>query len=341
MKKNYKISKSELKKLYLDKKLSINQIAKKLNCSYWHIWEGMKYYGIKARSLSEANTLNNLKRKIIIPKKKLENLYLNKKLSILKIAKLYNCHHSVILRRLKEHNIKSRDSVEANTKYPKKDFDGSQADKAYLLGFTLGDLNVRKINERGRTLAIQCNSPIPQQINLVKNLFKNYGPVKIRDINSGFVKEKRVTIHLNESFEFLLYKKDKIPNWILSNKENFFAFLAGYTDAEGHIRTDIPTYLAIQSYDKTMLHQIYKNLMRFGLDCPKPRISKRKGYFSLKNPTPYKKDFWSIAVYSKKSLLNLFTKIKPYLKHGNKVNAMLKSIEQINYRNKEYGNQRM
>ncbi len=228
MKKNYKISKSELKKLYVDKKLSINQVAKKLGHSYWYVWKSMKNFGIKARSLSEANTLNNLKRKIIIPKKKLEELYLKRKLSVLKIAKIYNCHHSVISRRLKENNIKSRDAVEANTKYKKKNFDGSQTDKAYLLGFALGDLNVRKINERGRTLTIQCNSTIPAQINLVKKLFKNYGPVKIRDIKSGFVEEKRATIYLNDSFNFLLYKQDKIPRWVLSDKENFFAFLAGY-----------------------------------------------------------------------------------------------------------------
>ena len=251
------LSKSELKHLYTDKQLSISQIAKKRNRSYCSIWKSMKDFGIEARSLSEANTLSNLKRKIVIPKKKLEDMYLRRRLSMLKIAKIYGCHHSVILKRLKEENIKSRDAVEANTKYPKTDFDGSQTDKSYLTGFTLGDLNVRRINKRGKTITIQGNSTIPAQITLIKELFENYGPVQIKPIASGFVDETRITIYLNDSFNFLLYKKDKIPNWILSNEENFFAFLAGYIDAEGHIRTKVPTFLIIETYDKIILNQIF------------------------------------------------------------------------------------
>lgn len=327
--------------MYIDKKLSINQISNKIQCSYWIVWKSMKDYGIKARSLSEANTLNNLKKKIVIQKNKLKDLYFNKRLSSLEIAKIYGCHHSVILHRLEENKIKRRDPVEANTKYPKKDFDGDNTDKSYLLGFALGDLNVRKTSKNGRTIVIQGNSTITEQIDLIDNLFKDYGPIKIRDISSGFTKEKRITLYLNDSFNFLLYKKDEIPKWIISNKNCFFAFLAGYVDAEGHIRTKLPTFLLINSYDKTILSQIYRNLIKFGVICPKPRISAKKGYISLKHTRPYIKDMWSFGVYSKQSLLYLFDGIKPYLKHKNKIEAMLKSREQIICRNEKYSYQRI
>jgi len=339
MKKKYKISKSELKRLYTDNQLSIKQIANKLGVSYWKIWKSMKIFGIKARTLSEANTLNNLQRKISIPKKILEELYSNKRLSSLKIAKIYNCHHSVILNRLKEHNIKRRDAVESNTKYLKKNFNGSQEDKAYMLGFALGDLNIVKPNKNGRTLIIQGNSTIPEQINLIEDLFKNYGPIQTKNVK-GFTKEERITINLNDSFDFLLYKKDNIPEWILLNKNDFFAFLAGYIDAEGNIKTTIPTWLTINGYNKGILNQIKENLEKYGFNA-KLRISAKKGYTSTKHTKPYKKDVWQTGIYSKKDLLKLFVEIKPHLKHKNKVNAMLKSIEQINHRNKEYGNQRM
>lgn len=341
MRKEFKISKVELKNLYETKELSINQISKQLKCSYWYIWKSMKSLGINTRSLSEANALNNLKRKIIIPKEKLENLYLNKKLSILKIAKIYNCRHSVILNRLKENNIKRRNAIESNTKYHKNNFNGTQEDKAYMLGFVLGDLNVRRINKNGETIVVQGCSPIPEQIKLIKDLFKKYGKVQVRDFNGGFVKEKRATVNLNKSFDFLLYKEDSIPDWARLGRETFFAFFAGYIDAEGHIRTKIRTFLLINSYDKGILNQTYENLVRFGLNCPKPRISARKGYTSFKKKKPYKKDMWCLGIYSKRTLLNLYTEIKPYLKHKNKIKAMLKSIEQIDYRNRKYGNQRM
>lgn len=337
MRRNCKISRAELKKLYLDKKISIKQISNKLGCSYWNVWKSMKALGIKARSLSEANTLNNLKRKIIIPRNKLKELYLTKRLSTLSIARLYNCHHSVILNRLKENNIKRRDVIEANTKYPKKDFDGTQEDKAYMLGFALGDLHVRKPNKNGKTIVIQGNSTKLEQINLIKNLFEDYGPVQITDIRSGFTNGKRINLHLNESFNFLLYKKDAIPNWILSSETAFFAFVAGYVDAEGHIRTKIPTWLTISSYDKKILSQIHENFKRFGLDGSRLRISAKKGYSSLAKPIPYKKDVWQLGIYSKKELLKSFNKLLPYLKHKNKVDSIHKSIKQIKYRNEKYG----
>lgn len=332
MKKIYKISKKELKRLYLDEKLSIKEISNKLKCSHWSIWKSMHKLGIKSRSLSESNTLNNLKRKIIIEKEVLEYLYSNKKLSTPKIARMYNCRHSVILNRLKENNMERRDAVEANTKYQKKDFEGNNKDKAYMLGFALGDLNVTKPNKNGRTIVLQGNSTIPEQINLIQNLYRDYGSVKISDIKTGFAKEKRITVNLNDSFNFLLYKKDKIPDWILSDKNTFFAFLSGYIDAEGHIRTDLPTCLSIGSSDKHILNQINKNLKKYGLNS-KLRISAKKGYTSLKKKTPYNKDMWQVGIYSKESLLKLFDKIKPYIRHENKIDAMLKSIEQVNKRN--------
>lgn len=341
MKKNCKISERELKKLYLYRKFSIKQISKKLGVSYWYIWKSMKNFKIKARSLSEANTLNNLKRKIIIQKEKLKKLYLNKRLSSIQIAKEYNCHHSVILNRLKEHNIKRRGAVESNTKYSKRDFDGTDQDKSYLLGFALGDLNVVKPNKNGKTIVIQGNSTIPEQIDLIRTLFNNYGSVKIRDIKTGFIQEKRITINLNYSFKFLLYKKDEIPKWILLNKNNFLAFLAGYMDAEAHIRTKLPTFMVINSYDKNILKQIKESCTRYLDICPKLRVHAKKGYFTPSKPKPYKKDVWKIGIYSKKDLLKLFSEIKQYLKHKNKINAMLKSIDQINYRNKKYRNKRM
>ena len=301
----------------------------------------MKNYGIKIRNLSEANTLNNLKRKIVIPKQKLKELYLDKRLSSLQIARMYNCRHITILKRLEENGIKRRDAVKSNTKYPKKDFEGSTADKAYMLGFALGDLHVYKPNKKGKTIVMEGGSTIKEQITLIEKLFAKYGHIRSRDIEEGFIAGKRIIANLNESFDFLLYKKDKIPAWVVSNKQNFFAFLAGYIDAEGHIRTKIPALVLINSYDKGILKDIYKNCIKYGLENPRLRIAAKKGYKSLKKVKPYKKDMWQFGVYSKKSLLKLFNEVQPYLRHENKIDSILKARDQINYRNERYGFQRM
>ena len=115
--------------------------------------------------------------------------------------------------------------------YQKNDFSGNLREKAYLIGFRLGDLRVRKIWENSETIHVDCGSTIKEQIELIKNLFKDYGQVWISKPNKkGKV---QMECYLNRTFEFLLSKK--IPEDLLKDKENFFAFLAGFTDAEGTI----------------------------------------------------------------------------------------------------------
>jgi hypothetical protein len=70
-------------------------------------------------------------------------------------------------------------------------------------------------------------------------------------------------VALNVTFDFLLPKQDAVPGWILESDEPFFAFLAGYIDAEGYFRTYLPTNqyslagrLEIRSYDSVLLGQL-------------------------------------------------------------------------------------
>jgi len=345
MKKTIKVSKIILKNLYENKKLSISKIAKIYNCSYWFIWKKMKEYGIKARSLSDANKLNMLSHKINISKNTLQKLYVKRKIPVTKIAKMYKCHHKTILRKMKEFNIKSRSMPEAMTIYPKKNFSGELLEKAYLIGFRQGDLYVHRINPKGDTIRVECSTTHPKQIELFRRLFCKYGHIHEFQFN-GFRRETRITCYLNNSFTFLLNKNDMIEKWILENDKYFFAFLAGYIDAEGHIGihpygNNKQACFLLASYDKNILYQLWIKLISLDIKCPKPIISSKKGYVSKAKPLPYKKDYWVLGIYSKMSLLKIFDGISPHIKHAEKIMDIEKAINNINLRNIEFGNLRM
>ena len=286
-------------------------------------------------------------KKIIIPKSVLEDLYIEQRIPSTKIANKFNCHHSVIFKRMREYGIKAREKSEAMTIYPKVNFSGNLKEKAYMIGFRTGDLWVNKINKNGKTILIQCNSTRNEQINLVEKLFSKYGHIKtslVKDPQGN--NETRISCYVNDSFSFLLKKKDKIKKWILDNNEYFFAFLAGYVDAEGHI--GVHKYggaeqacLIISSYDSNILLQIWSKLSSLNIRCPKPRIGHFEGYVTERKKLPYRRDYWILNTYSKMSLLILLNILANFIKHEKRLSDLQDALNNINVRNEKFGNLRM
>jgi len=103
--KRINITEDKLKELYLDEKLSSEKIAQKFNCCKSTILKQLHQYNIPLRKAG--------KRKINIPKKKIRELYKNKKLSIYKISKIFNTNPVTIYKRLQEYNILRRSISEA------------------------------------------------------------------------------------------------------------------------------------------------------------------------------------------------------------------------------------
>lgn len=77
-----------------------------------------------------------------IPKDILTRLYWRKQLSTLEIAELFNCNKETIRKRLMEFDIVRKSASIARMRYKKYNFSGDLIEKAYLIGFRLGDLNV-------------------------------------------------------------------------------------------------------------------------------------------------------------------------------------------------------
>lgn len=326
--KSIKISKKELKELYEKQKLTTYEIADIYNCCQATIWKRLVKYRIKR--------LPNGRQSVVISKPELKRLYVNQHLSSRKIAKLYNCAYSTIDIKIRRYGFPVKTLAGAHIIYPRKDFDGRGMDKAYLMGFAIGDLRVRKIYPNSETIHVDCGSTRKEQINLITKLFKPYGRVWISGPNKKGATQ--IECSINESFSFLLEKRDKIDKWILEDNNYFIAFLAGFTDAEGSIFINSGTACySLGNYNATILFQIRNKLVQMGIECPTVRKDNTKGYID-KDGYIRNQDYFQLSIHRKFYLLELFKLIYPYLRHARKIEDTRKAIKSIQWRNKHYGN---
>lgn len=161
-----------------------------------------------------------------------------------------------------------------------------------------------------------CNSTKKAQVELIEGLFKKYGPVWVSKPNNKGVQS--VDTLLNSSFSFLLPKEDKINRWITINKSYFSAYLAGYTDAEGCIKIyDGRARFRIGSYDIGILRELTRLLRKFKITT-NLRKESTAGFID-KRGLIHRGDFWRMSVNNKGDLLKLFSLIRPYSKHADKI----------------------
>jgi hypothetical protein len=317
--------------------MSSPDIAKIFYCSPEYIRYLLRKYNIKIRTKSEAvSLLIGIK----IPKKILKECYLDKKMTIYKIAKKFQCCNRTIYKKLLQYKIPIRSRKEAKSllkpRYPRKDFKGNLEEKAYLIGLRKGDLHVKTRSEISPTIFVNTNSTKPDLIQIIEQLFSPYGHVwKSKPAKNG-----AVAIHcfLNRSFSFLLNNTDSINSWILKNSKYFAAFLAGYTDAEGTFcLCNGKGVYSIRSQDKNILRQIRSKLIKLGILLRFPQIVRKEGTKDIKG-TKSNKNIWAIYIHRKDALLKLIDLIQPYLKHSEKQRRMKIVKNNILERNKKYNN---
>jgi hypothetical protein len=245
-------------------------------------------------------------------------LYEEKQLTLAQIAELFNCSETSIHRRMKICGIKARPAGGAIEEYPKKDFDGSIYDKAYLIGMRLGDLHVEEGNW---AIRIRCTSTRQEQIDLVQELFSEYGGIWISE-----PREKRgvgITAHLNRLFDFLLRKEDEIEDWILQDNQTFLAFMAGYIDAEGSfIISKDRAYFKIDSGDKGILRQAWDKFLELDVEFPEPNLVRPAGTWISQFQLASRHDLWRLASERKETLLKICIMLAPYLRHQKRVRDM-------------------
>lgn len=271
-----------------------------------------------------------------IPEDVLRRLYCEEQLSQEKIAKQLGCSQTAVWRRMRKYGIVARSKSEAAivaSPYSslRRDFDGDLCTKAYLLGFCKGDVHAWVRDESSQTIRLMSSTTKLEQIELFRRLFAPYGHVYISE------PDQRGAVHMNAfvnmSLAFLLDREDTIPDWVLDAQEVFFAFFAGYADAEAHIGVHNGyAVFKLDSCDKNIVFQSYEMLCKVGISVPAPRICAPAGYAN-KHGHRYQNDMWRLKTGAKRSLLQLFERISPYLKHAGRIRDMEAAIKNIEGRN--------
>jgi biotin operon repressor len=327
-----------LRRLYHGQQMSEAEVAESLGCSASTVRRRMAELRIEKRTQIETRKLASGKLRFEVSQDILEDLYVKQGLSAEAIGEQLGCSSNVVRRRLEEYQMSRRSAAEAATRYPKTDFGGDPKEKAYLIGFRQGDLHVTKPNEAGITLVVTCSSTKREQIALIHSLFERYGRVCVTGPDSK--RNLSVSCLVNESFDFLLKKEDDIPAWILTDDECFLAFFAGYADAEANIGVyGGKARFRIDSYDKTIIRKSHSKLASLGIRFPRPYIDRKKGTVSCRRRGGvYHQDRWLLETKRQASLLQLFDRIEPYLKHAKRRQDMARAIENIRWRNETYGN---
>jgi intein-encoded DNA endonuclease-like protein len=260
-----------------------------------------------------------------IPEKDLKRLYLNKRLSSRKIAKIFKCAYSTVDRKIHQANLPIRTLAEAHIIYPRKSFSGNLAEKAYLIGFRIGDLRVRKFHKNSETIKLDCASTKKDQIDLISSLFSRYGRVWISKPNKQGATQ--IECFLDLSFSFLLTKEPS--KWIYKTKKHFLAFLSGFTDAEGSIFiSKNMAHFAIGNYNLPLLKIIKINLEHYGIESPKIACSLRQGLIAS-HGYRYNHDYYTFSISKKVDMIKLLNLISIYLKHKNRIRQMNAAYQNI------------
>jgi len=343
-KKRIEISEITLRDLYLTQKLTMSQIAKLFGCNTEIIRRRLRAHGIPSRSSSEAALLQ---RGVQLSENELYALYVEQQLSTHEIAKRYNCSAATVRQRLRSFDIPVRSRLEAalasvGALDRLKDFCGSLPEKAYLIGFRIGDLTVIRRFSAGQAITVYGSSTRQEQIDLIRLLFEPYGYVRItQEIKNkhGFT-EYHFICSLNSSFEFLVEKFESVPNWILSNDESFIAFFGGLVDAEGSFSLNYYNdslsrgRFSIEMTSKELLGQCRERLMSLGISCSNLALHRRNGDIN-KHGIATRKDSWQFTIVQKAALLHLITLLGPYLNHAKRQDDMHRVRENIEWRNSD------
>jgi len=306
------VKKQELIDLYIKRGLSTYKIASFLGCSVRTITNKMRTFNIKARPIQKG----------YISKNRLVTLYQKKKLSLKKIGIIYKMTPSGILKRVRKYSIPMRKSWEANTGI-KLPFKGTAMEKAYLIGFRVGDLGVRQSSERTKMIIVGSNTTKPEQVFLIRSLFNKFSKVWVSSPNSiGVVS---VSTILHPSFSFLLPKNGYVEEWVKLNNSYMSAFVAGYVDAEGSFGVyNNRAKFRLGSYDKTILSEIYEWLKKQRI---KPLLELER-----KKKLGQNQDFWRITINEANSLLLFCEIIRRHIRHKKRREDLKKVLKNINLR---------
>jgi hypothetical protein len=219
---------------------------------------------------------------------------------------------------------------EKRRKYERTPFDGTDEDKAYLLGLRHGDLSASK-PWRGVT-RVSTSTTHPAMAGLFRGLFQSYGHVyqhpRYKEDTCSY--EWNLSVILDNTFGFLLADFRSCQNWILDAESTTVAYLAGLLDAEGNVgiyRAKRATALTVTYYntDLELMHFVHGAISVLGYGPLEPYLDKPKGFRSPGYHIEIKKDYFRVVLASFDESQSFLRRLP--LRHAEKVAKKDQAVE--------------
>ncbi len=261
----------------------------------------------------------------------LENLHVEKGLSLNDIAKLIGNKTSgytswlcrqlgVAARPFEEARLKG--IKEKRRKYERNPFDGTDEDKAYLLGLRHGDLSVSK--PWTGVVRVSTSTTHPAMARLFQELFEPYGHVyqHPRHKKDTDTYEWNLSTILDDSFSFLMQRFEEVKEWLGSSDSITISYLSGLLDAEGSIITTrdgrglVTVFLDYYNSNRPLLEWIKRKIEDRGYHCSL-RLNKKEGVRTKKYGIVHRKDYWQLSTFGMGNVQEFVQRIKP--RHPEKV----------------------
>ncbi|MBI3860040.1 MAG: LAGLIDADG family homing endonuclease [Thaumarchaeota archaeon] len=211
---------------------------------------------------------------------------------------------------------------EKRRKYERRPFDGTDEDKAYLMGLKRGDLTASK-PWRG-VVKVTTSTTHPAMARLFHELFGRHGhvyqmPRYKKDMNSY---EWNLAVILDDTFSFLLWDSGEALAWVGSTDATVCSFMAGLLDSDGSIvitKTNngkVTTFMDYYGCDLPLLSWVQSELTRLG-HRSSLRRNKHAGYKTKKFGIVHRSDYWQLSSWGVREVQVLLGKVKP--RHQEKV----------------------
>lgn len=261
----------------------------------------------------------------------LEYLHLEKGLSLNDIAKLIGNKTSgytswlcrqlgVPARPFEEARLKG--IKEKRRKYERKPFDGTDEDKAYLLGLRHGDLYVYRPWKR--VIRVSTSSTHPAMLRLFRESFEDYGhiyqlPRYKKDVDAY---EWNVQVILDESFSFLAMSFPEAKQWIEGSKSRILAYLSGFLDAEGSVlvtrdsRGLVSIFVDYYNENRSLLEWVELQARKMGVGSSL-RLNKPMGRGTSGYHLAHNRDYWQLSLFGAHRIRGFLANLDP--RHGEKI----------------------
>jgi len=214
---------------------------------------------------------------------------------------------------------------EKRRKYERKPFNGTDEDRAYLLGLRHGDLSA-STPWRG-VVKVSTSTTHPAMANLFRSLFEPYGHVYQAPRYKKDTKSYEWNLYaiVDSSFDFLLDDRIEAWKWVAQKESTLLAYLAGILDAEGSVgihSNGTGTSIRVMYYNtsRELLTFIKGALEKLGYGPTGPYLDKRKGTSTSKYRIERKKDYYKLALQKFGDAVELIKRLP--IKHDEKVRRM-------------------